>query len=353
MSDPRENDDVDLQQPRRENFGALMAGEQDVIPPNQQALSQRQVSDLFGITMVAQQVPKPRDHRVLVNRLGVLAAQFGDSYTYSWEVDKKGGGKERIEGGTIKLANDLAREYGNCCVDIREIDYPTHWVFYARFIDLETGFTMTRAFRQRKSQSSGGRMQGDRMMDIAYQIGQSKAIRNVVLNSLANYSEFMQEEAHNGLVTKIQNNRPTIEKKIDAVMTKFDIDIEAVERQVGRQRKNWTIPDVATVYRLMVGVWDGMTNAAEVFPKDGPQIDKKTEADDTKQDEASQGEGQGGSVGRPGVGDRKSPYPGQTQQADTQQEASKTETKAKPAEAKPAGTKKAAARPKALFGEGE
>lgn len=281
--------EVQLQEPRQErNFGSQMARSQEVLPPHQALTTPRAVNDLFGAVVTAQPNIKPRSHEALVTRLQVLAANFGESYTYSWEVQKKSGGKELIEGGTIKLANDLAREYGNCCIDVREIDYPTHWVFYARFIDLETGFTSTRAFRQRKTQSSGGRMDADRMLDIAYQIGQSKAIRNVVLNALANYSELMQDEAKNGLINKIKNNRDNIEKKITSVMTKYEIPVENVERQIGRPRKNWTVPDVAKVYQLMLGIWDGMTVASEVFPNQDPNLPGPAAGKEGDQDEDAQ-----------------------------------------------------------------
>ena len=53
------------------------------------------------------------------------------------------------------------------------------WIIYARLMDLETGFAMTRPFQQRKGQKA---MKTDdaRALDIALQIGVSKAIRNVV-----------------------------------------------------------------------------------------------------------------------------------------------------------------------------
>jgi hypothetical protein len=74
--------------------------------------------------------------------------------------------------------------------EVREIDVGDAWVFYARFTDIETGFSMERAYRQRKSQSSIKSRDADRQLDIAYQIGQSKAIRNCVVNSLQIYADF-------------------------------------------------------------------------------------------------------------------------------------------------------------------
>ena len=73
------------------------------------------------------------------------------------------------------------------------------WIIYARLMDLETGFAMTRPFQQRKGQKA---MKTDdaRALDIALQIGVSKAIRNVVCNGLQTFADFAFEEARDALV---------------------------------------------------------------------------------------------------------------------------------------------------------
>lgn len=348
MTDQHDPDtgEVDMMEPRRENFGDMMT-QQEVLPPGGGQLTPRQVNDMFGAIITAQPNIVPRNHKALMQRLKALSASFGDGYLYSWEVKGKNAGI--IEGGTIKLANDLCREYGNCCVDVREIDFPTHWVFYSRFSDLETGFTMTRAFRQRKSQSTG-KMDQDRALDIAYQIGQSKAIRNVVLNALANYSEFMMDEARDNLLESIRSNPDKAHKKIDAVMAKFGIDLASVEAAVGRPRKDWIVRDTAQVYTKMVGIWDGLNVASDVFPKDGAQIpaaETNTETTASNGDGAAEAEGESG-----GKDSGKSP-----RASDSPEPAKETtEKKAAPAKAEPAkteaattGKKTAAPKPKALF----
>jgi hypothetical protein len=47
-------------------------------------------------------------------------------------------------------------------------DNLTHHVFLARFIDIETGFSVTRPFQQRKSQTLGKKMDADRQADIVF-----------------------------------------------------------------------------------------------------------------------------------------------------------------------------------------
>src|SRR5215467_114151 len=102
----------------------------------------------------AQQVAVPRDEAKIFQKLTALAAAAGTDWFYRFPVKKQGGGQDWIEGPSIKLANDVARIFGNNINEVREIDVGDAWTFYARFTDIETGFSYERAFRQRKGQSS-------------------------------------------------------------------------------------------------------------------------------------------------------------------------------------------------------
>ena len=101
-------------------------------------------------------------------------------------MKKKEGGQDWIEGPSIKLANDVARIFGNNVNEIREVDVGDAWVFYARFTDIETGFSYERAYRQRKSQGSMRTRDADRQLDIAYQIGQIEGDPELHLQCAAN-----------------------------------------------------------------------------------------------------------------------------------------------------------------------
>lgn len=273
MSDPRDEEDTMLAEARSESPFRAMAVQQDVIPPGM-SLTTRQVADLFGAVQVAQLVPVPRNVEHLMKKMSVLAAQFGDKYVYSWDVKKKGGGVDTIEGGTVDLAYDLAREYGNNTTDVRALDFPAYIEFYARFTDLETGYSTTRAFRQRKNQTAGGRMDADRQLDITYQIGQSKAIRNVTLKALSSFAEYCIEEAKRGMYDKIKKDPPKYVSAIERGLEKFGIALKDVERQVSRVKKDWTVRDIANVFAKLKSIEEGMANATEVFPKEDPTMPK-------------------------------------------------------------------------------
>lgn len=104
----------------------------------------------------------------------------GESFFYGW-----GAGKNRIEGPSVGLAMAAARIWGNCAVDFKEMqETDSSWVFTSYFIDLQTGFTLGRQFRQSKHSEVHGKHDPERKDDMRFQIGQSKAARNVVVNAL-------------------------------------------------------------------------------------------------------------------------------------------------------------------------
>jgi hypothetical protein len=133
-----------------------------------------------GSYVTAVAVQKPRTLPTVQRRLEEEATLAGESFYYGWAA-----GGERIEGPSVKLAMAAVRCWGNCSVELRPVQ-ETHdaWVFTAAFVDYETGFTLERQFRQAKSWKVHGRHDEARKEDIRFQIGQSKAIRNVVLNAL-------------------------------------------------------------------------------------------------------------------------------------------------------------------------
>src|SRR6202011_2222346 len=88
-------------------------------------------------------------------------------------------------------------------VDTRVIDLGASWLIYARFTDFESGYALTRPFQQDKGASKLGGDDQARKLDIAFQIGVSKAIRNVVTNALQTFADYAFDAAKNSLVEKI------------------------------------------------------------------------------------------------------------------------------------------------------
>ncbi len=242
------------------------------------AHSQGDIVPMGGMTMIqqsnrdttARRVAVARDPGKVFAQINAFCGQFGDQYVYSWQVkNRRESRMDTIEGGTIKLANMLARAYGNCQVDCDVTETKTHYILKAFFIDFETGLSMSRLFQQRKSQNTG-MADADRQADIIFQIGQSKAIRNVILNVLSDFSTHAIEQSKSGLLKKFASEeaRAKAHEFIELCQERFDVSGIAVDAVVGRARREWTIPNLARAYMLMRGVYDGLTSANEAFPTD-------------------------------------------------------------------------------------
>ena len=235
----------------------------------------RPTSGIAERVIGAQPVAVHRDETLILKKLSALAAAAGSEWFYRFPVrkkvrDEKTGREEYaqdwIEGPSIKLALNVARIFGNFSVETREIDVGDAWVFYARGTDIETGFSLERAYRQRKSQTSMKTKDADRQTDITYQIGQSKAIRNVIVNSLEIYCDHAFEEARNSLVEKIGKDLPAWRERTLQGLAKIPVDVHRVERVVGRAAKDWLAPNIAQVIAMMKSIADGMATLDEVFP---------------------------------------------------------------------------------------
>lgn len=259
--------------PPRENLPAPLQG-QVLAPPR---------------VVGAQKVAVMRDENAVLNKLRVLAQAAGDAWGYRFPVkNRRENRTDYIEGPSIKLANDLARTFGNCAVDTIVQDLGDGWLIYARFVDFETGFEMTRPFQQRKNQRSVGGGDDARALDIALQIGVSKAIRNVVCNALQTFADFAFEEARNSLVDKIGKALPQWRERTKARVADM-CDPRRVEAVIGRPFAEMLAPDIARVVAMGKAVADGMATLDETFPPLGAEAAEAEGKTDDKLDKFADG----------------------------------------------------------------
>src|SRR5215204_5458528 len=164
--------------------------------------------------MGAIRVQVERDMRKVRMQIAQLAAYFGDTFEYAIPFKSKGK-TEIVRGPSIRCTTAVARAYGNCSVDVTAEENPASYLFEAAFLDVETGFRLTRPFRQRRDQNVGG-MGGDagRVQDVVFQIGASKSTRNVIRNALPDLCEFAVEQARDNLIGRIAKNRGEVETRL-------------------------------------------------------------------------------------------------------------------------------------------
>lgn len=189
----------------------------------------------------AMQVIKPRNLAIVERRCLEEAAIAGDEFYYSW---KQGG--SIIEGLTVGASMSIARNMGNCAIPVTVDETKDTYIFTATFVDLETGFNLSRMYRQRKGQNLGEKMKKDgRAEDVIFQVGQSKAIRNSVLGAIPKWLQNkVMTKAKENVIGKIQgmgkkkpvkcSSKKQMRSKYQKILSKLSL-----ENLRGGMLRNW------------------------------------------------------------------------------------------------------------------
>jgi hypothetical protein len=242
-------------------------------PPPGRALAEIKQEDLIKLSalnfspITARNCEVERKQAKVLMRIKEDAAMGGSEFFYSFPVKKKGGGVDYIEGISIDGAMATMQAYGNCEVDCRPIDIGHAWIFLARFVDLERGTSLIKPFLQRKQ--GGSRMGGDdegRRLEIAFNIGASKATRNVIANAIRPYTNFCFAEAKNDLVKRVGHKLKEHKDRVVTRLAEFGVDLKRVEALQGRTLADWTAREVAGVLTQISAIRQGLAVPNDVWP---------------------------------------------------------------------------------------
>jgi hypothetical protein len=151
--------------------------------------------------VAAMQVLKPRDMVAVEKSILRQAALMGEDTFYGW-----GAGKGRVEGASIKLAMVMFNAFGNITLVAQPIqETPEAFIFTHYIVDLESGASAPRQWRESKRSVVDGRMDEERKMQIHFNRGQSKNQRNAILNWMPQWLiDKALEEAKKGSRDKLQ-----------------------------------------------------------------------------------------------------------------------------------------------------
>lgn len=245
----------------------------DYSPGNR--LPMQQVKTAYTTAIAVQ---KPRDLQIVHKRLMAEAKLAGESFYYGW-----GAGKDRIEGPSVGLAMAAVRCFGNSAVDslpIQELD--DAWIMTSVFVDLETGFTLTRPFRQSKKWNVYGKMDVERKDDVRFQIGASKAARNVVLNALPKWLiDAAVNESKQGVREKIQkyvetNGLAAAVQLVTTGLAKHGVkEVHVLDKCQVPEIKGITIDHVVMLRGDLYALDNGQDYASALFPSMEPQKEGK------------------------------------------------------------------------------
>ncbi len=203
------------------------------------------------------------------------------AFFYRWEVkDKKTSKKKEVIGPSIDLAMCMLRNWGNAACPTEMYETKTHYIFRATFVDLETGMNVDRLFRQRKGQNIGGKYDVDRAEDMVFQIGQSKAQRNVIAKAMPIWlTEQAITEAREAEVKGLTGeNLPIARAKVIDFFGRYGITPDRIEKSIGRDSDHWTPDDIANLRGSATALKDGHVSADDLFPD--PNARDSAEASD-------------------------------------------------------------------------
>lgn len=211
-------------------------------------------------------VVKPRNLNIVISRCVEEANIAGEEFYYSW---RQGG--SIIEGITVSGALAIARNWGNSAVQVKVEETFQSYLFYASFIDLETGFNLIRPFRQNKQspKTKEGKdiYSGERGADIVFQIGASKALRNVILNAVPKWlSDKVLEISKNNVSKDI--DKIGLPKAIEAIEKKIKllgIPQLAVEKEFGKS-STWDNPKLVQLKGILRSIEDKLETPESFFP---------------------------------------------------------------------------------------
>jgi hypothetical protein len=221
------------------------------------------------VFQTAQPVLMKRNLAEVERRLLEESRIAGEDFYYSFPA-----GKDVIEGPSVKMTNAAARCWGNCVIKpglIQELS--DSWVLTMLFVDLETGYTVGRQFRQSKDWMVYGRFDDARKDDIRFQIGQSKAIRNLVRNALPEFLFTRAMKAAKSGVTEKINAWVKSKGIVPAVdlflktMGNLGVTEEAVLAKLQiADRKAITIEHLVTLSGDKNAIESGQMYAVDLFP---------------------------------------------------------------------------------------
>lgn len=229
--------------------------------------------------VTAIQVAVPRVLAEVKERVLEEVGMMGESFFYRWTVKDKHSktGESTIQGMSIEGAKVLYRNWRNANYTIEVYDEsPRDWTFLATLVDWENGSTFPRLFRQRKAQTSGDGMNAERQMDIAFQIGQSKAIRNAIAMAMPAWLvDEAMALAENSAVNKYAVNLPWAIFEMLKAAKLHGVSKEELWKKAGKEfnlfqgdDKKWHVDpltwlpkDVADMMAILRAITDRQTTA--------------------------------------------------------------------------------------------
>lgn len=234
----------------------------------------RAVSEVHGMMMLAKQYP--RDEIAAFNKaiLACRRLEFAEKATYSYP---RAG--QTISGASIRLAEELARCWGNMDYGIKELSQSngeTEMMAYAW--DMETNTRSSQNFKVKhvRTTKSGSHTLTDQR-DI-YENNANNGGRRLRARILAILPPDLVteavEECKRTINNALQGNKeiPLVDRARNMVLAfgKFGVSKEQIERRLGHNVDNISVDELVEFKGILNSLKDGMSKVAEWFTYEEP-----------------------------------------------------------------------------------
>lgn len=239
----------------------------------------RVIAEVKAQVLMARQFP--RDPRMCMDRIlrECERPTLAEKATYTFPR-----GKETVSGPSIRLAEVLARNWGNCAAGLEVLErksgtgaVPGRSVMRAYAWDLETNAYIARQFETehvRETQSGGYKLTGDRDL---YEIEANKGarrLRTCILQMIpGDVTQAAVDKCRWVLAQGIapdmadQKKRPELIQKTVAVFEKMGVSRADLEDYLSAKCVAWTADHMLRLKEIKNGLDDGILSIGEIFPR--------------------------------------------------------------------------------------
>ena len=242
------------------------------------ATTGREVAEIQSAMVIAKRFP--RDQRLSYDRIMTACQRPGLAETATYQYAR--GGTD-ITGPSIRLAETLAREWGNMQYGVRELDQRDGVSTVEAFaIDLEANLRAVRVFQVkhvRHTKTKDYAVSDPR--DIYEMVANAGArrVRACILSIIpGDITEAAVAQCDATLKAKADVS-PEAMKKMVTALQEFEVTKEQIEARIQRKIEAITPAQVISLRKIYVSLKDGMSSPEDWFSEVKPEtIDQKSKA---------------------------------------------------------------------------
>lgn len=233
----------------------------------------RAVAQVQAAVVVARNFPRNTQHAIKQMQEACSRPAMANRAFYEYKR-----GRERVTGSTIKLAQELARIWGNVDFGMTELSVDpvngrSEMMAYAWDLESNTRFSQIVIVHHVRDKNVNGEKVSERVSDQrdAYELNTSNAARRLREAIRRVVPDWFFEEAEAICRRTLENpgDGLTTEQRVAKVVAAFErlgIDAPRLETRVGKPTREWTAFDVAQLKITWESLGRNEITAEEAFP---------------------------------------------------------------------------------------